>query len=109
MKKAIIEQEKTHRETIDRACRKFARTKTWPPLSGEEMLWLFPRMKQSLDLLQFLRIGGRSNTAARTIGLPVPHDLPPQFSEADALEYLLVDYWHHIGCDRQLASQTLHL
>ena len=88
-KALITKEENALRGKIDQACQQFAWQKDWPPgMSAAETLMVFERLNEAKKLLGFLN--DKFKAAAN------------YFSESELLEYLLVDYWHQLGCDRYL-------
>jgi hypothetical protein len=96
-KQFLIEQEKRLLLPIDQVCTIFARQRTWPVIPPEQMLFLLHRMKQALDLMQLFALH------PRLISDPLS-----TVSDSEILEFLLVDYWNHIGRERYLAGQIRH-
>jgi hypothetical protein len=60
-------------------------------MSASETLLMLERLKEARDLLEFLPL-----IQAETMN-------DSDISEAELMERLLVDYWHHIGRDRYLS------
>ena len=94
-KKYLIEQEQRLLGPLDLACQQFAKHRTLPNLSGEEVLLFFYRLREAVDLIETFLLS--SNVIA---------DPPPEMaSDAQCVEFLLVDYWNHIGRKRYLYGQ----
>jgi hypothetical protein len=91
----FIFEEKKLRESVDRACQQFAKERNWPKMSASETLLMLERLKEARDFLHFLNL----------IQTDEPSDLG-YIPEAQLLELLLVDYWHHIGRDRYLSRHS---
>jgi hypothetical protein len=92
------QHERTLREGIDRACKKFAHDQKWPKLNPEELLLLSHRLALALIFLRFLEIEHQS--------VRIVSDPTPEIPNWRVLEFLLIDYWQSIGCEQYLLQAT---
>ena len=108
MRKHVIKEEKERRFEIDKAVEEFSSYRNWPQLSPSDELLVLARLIQAKDLLEFLRVGGLDKEYASSHGGAIkPSDMLPPMSDGDAIKYLLIYYWHRIGCDRYLARSGI--
>jgi len=93
LKEKLKELDTECADKLDAAVRYFANTSHWPQLSRTEVFFLFQRIVYGGSLLDCLTI---AHTASGTIPFPTP---PAALSEAELLEWLLIDVWKAIGFD----------
>lgn len=86
------------RETVDRACRKFSITRTWPKLNAEGLLFVGQRLALALSFLRLLQTADE--------GVRIVPDPDPAIPDRQVLEFLLVNYWHHAGYEQYLFQMT---
>lgn len=67
-----------------------------------QILILMHRMREALNLLRFFETGDKG-------GLKIVPDFDDDIPEEEILEFLLIYYWSHIGKERYLCEQILHL
>jgi len=94
---ATIESERRNRHAIDLAVEQFSKTRKLPVLNAAEMLLVFHRFRQALDLL---------NLWCRFPSLfPDPNENIP---DSQMLEFLLIYYWGDVARERYIGTSTPH-